>query len=336
MSNITIDSSLVAVGLGSKTAVKEQPAKGKGPQVSGAIVPCKATAKELKAQLSQLGIDSFNPWIAEPDVTGQKTISGLALKDLLLKPIREIAYKICSHFGRYEGRSGFKSIRGIFESLVIKNRSPYAGLHDGVSQNDPCFSKPAPNIFRIYLCLDPNTLPLSDDRPQSISDIADQTYYSIKPWSKIRGLNETQKELLNKEEYSDSYYDPTRWNHYIWPTKFLHELLQLKPGEIGYLNGEHYYSTYVGNPPYSSSIDLGSYLLSFGRDKQGIYLSIRDIWAINTEAGWYNKKHLYKLLEKIEPMMMSLIGKPIYIYDRYYLSEKDIKDELDCRPKEDR
>lgn len=254
-------------------------------------------------------------------------------KNLALWPLREAAYKICSN----SDGAKYQYYRDIFKGLTSKD-GVYTGLYksctDGPSDEVSC-SMPAPNILRIYLCLDSNTLPKSEYKPQKISDKPDQIYYSIKPWSKIMGF---------KEKYGKQ--------NYIWPTEFLHELLQLKTGEITYLNGKRYYQLDAFRPhsPFISVIDLASYLLSFGKDGKGIYLSICDIWDFKIDAGFYNEKDpgfyndkngnsttnlVSPFLAKTEPMLMSAIGEPVYIYDRYYLKENDINAELQRRENED-
>ena len=280
-----------------------------------------------------MGINSVDPWIAEPDITNQKKNAELTLKDKLLRQIRKVAYTICSYREESERRPGFKSIMDIFEALVCKSQIPYIGLRQGMNPNSPLLSKTAINILRIYLCLDPNTLPISEYRPQSISDKADQIYYSIKPWSGTREFYEAKERAIH-------HSGPTRDDDYIWTSEFLHELLQLKPGDITYLSGEHYHTSegflnYIGDSPYYSGYSLGNYLLSFGRDKQGVFMSIYDIYDFKPNAGYYHRGYYndrpLTLLDRIEPVLLSAVSKPIYIYDRYYLSEKDIKNELDRR-----
>ena len=227
----------------------------------------------------------------------------------ILWPIRETAYKICSH-----EQLGYVSPIEVFQSLASTNDSVYTGIRDysfkSKGHNLIDYSNnPVPNILKIYLCLDPNTLPVSEYRPQNISDKSDITYYSIKPWSKITGLNEIQ--YYSKVNGKPDYY---------WPKAFLLKLLILKPGEITYLNWDHYFSLVV-----KSKVDLGSRLVLFGKDEKGVYLSVYDAWDFKPGDGFYKVNKPANLFERMEPITMNMIGKPIYIYDRFYISEKAIK-----------
>jgi hypothetical protein len=328
MSDVKIDSSLVKITMGQKTSIKEQPALEKVdlPQFS-IINSGEPAAKELETQLWQLRIEHINPWVAEQDMTSVKISSDISepvLKHILLWPLREIAYKMCSYI---RGGPPYIEDTRIIEALIHNKQHDYSGLVNDF-ELDTGFvhrirnSIPVPNILRIYLCLDPNTLPRSEYRPQSISDNADQIYYSIKPWSEMTALNE---KLM-----THFYYEQ---KNYIWPTGFLNELLQLKPGEITYMNGQRYFIVNEGNC-FNSKIDLHYYFASFGKDKEGIYLAIYDVWNFNSGEGSYKTDVPDNLIERSESMAMKAIGKPIYIYDRYYIPETDIKNELKRRAQE--
>ncbi len=197
MSDITIDSSLAAINTGPKTLVKEQPAKGKDPQTPVAFNSNQTTVKELRAQHAQLGKSLSIHGSRNRILQIRKKTRELTLKDKLLRQIRKVAYTICSYREESERRPGFKSIMDIFEALVCKSQIPYIGLRQGMNPNSPLLSKTAINILRIYLCLDPNTLPISEYRPQSISDKADQIYYSIKPWSGTREFYEAKERAIH-------------------------------------------------------------------------------------------------------------------------------------------
>ncbi len=317
MSDIKIDSNVVKITTGQKTSIKEQPALEKAdlPQFS-IINSGKPDAKELETQLWQLGIESIKPRVAEQDVTSVKILPDIpkpTLKDKILRPIREMAYKTCTYSFK-----GYVDIKSIFPALGSKKIGPYS---DGeCSSYEEQSSIPVPDMLRIYLCLDPNSFPVSKFRPQSISDKADITYYSVKPWSEVLGISETQDYIENSLIKSS----------YLWPTETLCKLLRLKPGEITYIDANHY-NSFI----FITKVDLGSRLLSLGRDGKGVYLSVYDKWDFKPDGGFY-KKYEGGLSQWIERMAMSIIGKPIYIYDRYYIPEKDIKSELERREKEDR
>jgi hypothetical protein len=120
---------------------------------------------------------------------------------------------------------------------------------------------------------------------------------------------------------------------YAWPTELLCKLQKLKEGEIAYVNDSPYAE--LGDPdpvPYYSAISLHYYLISFGKDNKGVYMSIYDQWDFEANGGSY--KSPKKLLWKMEQKAMAAIGKPIHIYDRYYIPEKDIKNELERRAHE--
>jgi hypothetical protein len=325
MSDVKIDSNLVRIDSGTKTVVKEQPRNGAEdlPQLYVTIDPGTTTAKEMKAQLAQLRVNTFNPWVAEQDVTSVKIspdISEPLLKHILLWPLREMAYKIGSYVGGGPPHIDYKRvIEALFQS---KQQTWYTGLVDDFLLDKGFVHRirnsiPVPNIFKICLCLDSNTLPRSEYRPQSISDNADQIYYSIKPWSEMTGLNE--KSRGGKPDY-------------FWPTEFLNELLKLKPRDITYMNGERYYLC-NGIGVFRSKIDLLNYFASFGRDKKGIYLAVYDVWDFKIGKGTYSHPSS-SFIEQIEPKVMDAITKPIYIYDRYYIPEKDIESELERRAHE--
>ncbi|MBU1134857.1 MAG: hypothetical protein KJ569_08105 [Candidatus Omnitrophica bacterium] len=116
-------------------------------------------------------------------------------------------------------------------------------------------TSPSPNIFKIFLGLSPNTLPLSAYRPTSITDDSNVQYYNIENWSCIRGLDEKQP---NGEPY--------------WSTKLLQSLLLMKPGEIipdGYKKASDYGQ--IQNK-LITEVTLGMYLASFGKDEKGAYM----------------------------------------------------------------
>ncbi len=326
-------------------------------------------------------------------------------KNALLWPLRKAAYRISRGSACL-----FVPSKSIFTRL-ISGPDEYHGANPS-KEGDISVSTPTPNILRICLCLDPNTLPISEYRPKKISDDPGQIYYSIKSWSKIRELNSKSgsyvdngfvlgdsltdkerdqiKDLFEDYEASErtaSEFKPNITNDdiakldinkdwksalqtqlelrkktYNWPKDFLQKLLQLKSGEITYLNEKRYwndsfhsYSKTDQRALFLTKINLGNYFMSFGRDGKGVYMSIYDIWDFKVgDGGFYkdkignqkdklrksglinNKKNwLNDFIENMEPKAMSAITKPIYIYDRYYLSEKEIKDELDRRAHEE-
>ena len=90
--------------------------------------------------------------------------------------------------------------------------------------------------------------------------------------------------------------------------------------------------------------DLGRYTTSIGRDKEGIYASLFDVWDFNPDEydyGWrHNKKGSKPELEGgilknltdptyVQPWLMDQVGKPFAVYNRFYLDEDKLSDVVD-------
>lgn len=198
-----------------------------------------------------------------------------------------------------------------FATLCIIGKMDSSGINEFVNNTLDQSTLPPIDIYRIFLRLSsPNTLPLSLYRPTSITNDSDVQYYSIKNWSSIRSLSEKQTN-----------------GGYHWSTKLLQSLLSIKPGEI-IDNGYKESFDYSMQEKYLTNITLGMYLMSFGKDEKGPYMSIYDIYDYG-HSSRYSLRILW-----VFSTLLDHIGKPIHFYDRYYIPTKEIKEELKRRQSE--
>ena len=87
-------------------------------------------------------------------------------------------------------------------------------------------------------------------------------------------------------------------------------------------------------------IDLGRHTKSIGRDKEGIYASLFDVWDFNPDEydyGWEQDEPrpesgiLKNLTDPtyVQPWLMDQVGKPFAVYNRFYLDEDKLSDVVD-------
>ncbi|RKY83090.1 hypothetical protein DRQ11_13575, partial [candidate division KSB1 bacterium] len=254
---------------------------------------------------------------------GLVAIITIAAASVSLNPsnIRKTAYRIASY---PEVLEKGPSPHVIIKALLFNNNEEerYTGIWSEK------FGKKLPNILKMYLGLEKVTLPVSEYKPTSITN-KQETYYSIKPWSWMAPLD-AMYTLGAMKDFTDPK-EPVEIASYkfVWPTWVLRKFLNMKPGEIIF---SHYEDNSVDRRDsiYRSDIDLANHLQSFGKDEKGVYLSIYDVWDFNPNTGGFTTAR--KISGKVAVYLFNFIGKnPLFIYDRYYISEKGIKLELERR-----
>ena len=107
----------------------------------------------------------------------------------------------------------------------------------------------------------------------------------------------------------------------------LQKLKNLKKGEVINFSEE---DKKVGNVGIYPKLDIGSYTLSAGKDDQGTYISLFDVWDF---GKGYTEKYLKgsSFLQQMQAPLMEAVGQPFAIYDRYYIPETDLQMELENR-----
>jgi hypothetical protein len=157
-------------------------------------------------------------------------------------------------------------------------------------------------------------------RPTKIGQkFKDLPTVSIKEYTEVLPVSSTRKAWRKGEKGEQE----------IWSTDALKELSALKKGEVVDLS-----SNEIGITP---KVDLAHYTLSAGRDDQGVYVSVFDVWDFE---GGYETFYMGKQgfleqmrnpLKSLQPAMMQAVGNPFAIYDRYYIPDTDIEMELERR-----
>ena len=115
-----------------------------------------------------------------------------------------------------------------------------------------------------------------------------------------------------------------------WSDEVLKKLKNLKKGEV------IQFPEHVEEGPTQPGIginpqlDIGSYTLSAGKDDQGTYISLFDVWDF---GKGYVEKYLKgsSFLQQMQAPLMEAVGQPFAIYDRYYIPETDLQMELENR-----
>jgi len=119
-----------------------------------------------------------------------------------------------------------------------------------------------------------------------------------------------------------------------WSDEVLKKLKNLKKGEVIKFPeaGENVSVDGVraGGVGIRPKLDIGSYTLSAGKDDQGTYISLFDVWDF---GKGYVEKYLKgsSFLQQMQAPLMEAVGQPFAIYDRYYIPETDLQMELENR-----
>ena len=119
-----------------------------------------------------------------------------------------------------------------------------------------------------------------------------------------------------------------------WSDEVLKKLKNLKKGEVIKFPeaGENVSVDGVraGGVGIRPKLDIGSYTLSAGKDDQGTYISLFDVWDF---GKGYTEKWLKgsSFLQQMQAPLMEAVGQPFAIYDRYYIPETDLQMELENR-----
>jgi len=229
---------------------------------------------------------------------------GLSLASINLGS-RIVARNIMSHCGYREG-----SMRSYLKKpSTYLTEGPYRGFmnldlatSDGLKR-DPALYDPNPfgqldyslksiDLNEIFLGLQKNHLPVSPYKPTSLTGAENICFYSIKDFvqkpERLTGRNIVPKD-------GD-----------------LERILNMKEGEV--ISSRDIQGGVF--PRCFTNIDLGAYTLSFGRDERGIYTSIYDVWDFESDESYLEL--LKRCPIKLGSKMLTLLGKPIHFYDRFY------------------
>jgi hypothetical protein len=128
-------------------------------------------------------------------------------------------------------------------------------------------------------------------------------------------------------------------SHEWWSDKVLKALKNLKKGEVvqfprasenAFVSGKHGGYSGSGGVGIYPKLDIGSYTMSAGKDDQGTYISLFDVWDF---GKGYVEKYLGEesILAQMQAPLMEAVGQPFAIYDRYYIPETDLQMELEHR-----
>jgi len=218
------------------------------------------------------------------------------VKNLLLYPARKTAYKIASQVAT--GDPTEINWDNVYRTMFTNKNSGYSGVF-----NAERFDKMPPDLLAIYFNLEKNTLPLATYKPTSLTKYQDVPLYSIAEFVGLRSFN----------------------SPVVWKTETLKNILKMKQGDI--IESQIRPGFGFANP----DIDLGHYTESIGKDENGPYVSVFDVW--NFGEG-YNEIWDVKGANKIKTFLMDFVGEPIGFYDRFYLDENQIRTELKRRSEE--
>lgn len=215
----------------------------------------------------------------------------------ITRKIDDAAYKIASD-GSTSGRS-MSEIVDILRRDEPK-RNPYKGAYGGTKNE----LKELPDLLKIYMGMDENTLPKSKDIPTSFTGAEDMDWYSIGDYTNIEWV-----------EPSPQDYDYSYATEYI--KRSLEDVL-INKNPIS-LPGFHSKIARL-----NTKFDLGKSTKSMGYDpeKDKYYISMTDIWDF--EPKQYEKGWGYKGKDPItylQASLMDAVGDPIGIYDRYYIPD---------------
>jgi len=159
------------------------------------------------------------------------------------------------------------------------------------------------DLNAVYLGLQENPLPKSPYRPTRLADIKDTNFYSIidfivKPELVVgKGLNLKPEQL--EKIVNMNIGEVLTWQEVV-ASEQDSEPLRDEPRAVTFTN-----------------VDLHDYTLSFGRDENGIYTSIYDVWDFTPTSGFFHAEEESNR-RKIASAVLPFIGKPIHLYDRLY------------------
>jgi len=221
--------------------------------------------------------------------------TGKDVKDIVLYPLRKLAYRISS-----ESSGPYRSFHQAIGAVLVKD--PYIEWHyDGTN-----YLPNGPNILKMFLKLEPITLKPSEFRPTSLTKYKDVPLFSIKEYLYLAPI----RQRYEKGEYT-------------WDTNLLNKILNMGQGDI--ISIPHKLSL------IDSSINLAHFTASIGKDENGPYLSVFDVWGFDEGYNEIWGDRSTSFFEKIQPRLLEFIGEPIGFYDRLYLNENEIQSELTRR-----
>lgn len=236
----------------------------------------------------------------------------------VVRAVDEVAATIGSQ-SNTQVRSTKEIVKGI-----AGDGSSYTGFEDLTYPRRPDTSASAPNLLRIYLGLDENTLDKSEDAPtdftkgtpssgwRSIKRFTAEPIFQTASESNTRGGGLVSEDFRNRFQDMDKH---VRDGDYV-PSRDI-----ISSGEVSWLPVE-----------VRSDVDLGGFTQSIGYDKEKdqYYLSVVDIWDFEPETygnkwGDTSDEEANKFL-KSQAKLMNSVGQGIGIYDRYYIPD-DVIDE---------
>ena len=188
----------------------------------------------------------------------------------------------------------------------------YTGMRDLSRPVRPDNINEAPNLLRIYLGLDENTLEPSVDAPTDFTKGTPKGgWRSIKKFSREPRFSPAlTDDFKNRFKDMDKH---VRAGDYV-PSRDV-----ISSGEVSWLPAD-----------VKSDVDLGGFTQSIGYDKENeqYYLSVTDIWNFDAES--YAKKWSFtdgepNKLVRGQARLMDAVGEGIGIYDRYYIPEDIIE-----------
>jgi hypothetical protein len=220
--------------------------------------------------------------------------------------------------------------KGHYSGFVNSFIFPTSGADESTDLNPQNFVPDPLNKFdgplhkidlnAIYLGLQENSLPKSSYRPTRLTNSEVADFYSIADF--IAKPERLMGEGLGLSEVA------------------LEKILNLREGEVvtwndatdekikGYtsMGGEE--ELVAHDQPRAvefTNVDLHDYTLSFGRDEQGIYTSIYDVWDFTPNSGYFRvQNNIDSTRTHIAALILPLMGSPIQIYDRLYWKDNGV------------
>ena len=209
---------------------------------------------------------------------------------------------------------------------------PYSGIYS--DEGETWNLNEGPNLLKIFLGMEENVLPESEYRPTSwTKGDPEQGWRSIKDYSELR---------VRKPDRGDLDFT-SEWEHQQYTDKLQKVNLMREAVASGEYTPEM--AVKDKNFPglrYDTSVNLGHMTKSVGYDpeKEQYYFSMSDVWDFEPEqyaeiwsdpSSPESKKEMYA-----QSALMQAAGKPVGLYDRYYLPENYMTDwfgELDIEDK---
>ena len=254
----------------------------------------------------------------------------------LMDYIDESAYKIATQSAA-PGRDMFEIKKRLAREMDDVAKMPswgqetYTGIYDDdIGYN--ALGKERPDLLKIFLGMEENVLPESEYKPTSWTKGDPE-----QGWRSIKGFSELEVKLPAEEA--------SRYGEVTFPTHQQHQKINLMRKAVA--SGEYTPEMAVKDKKfpglrYDTSVNLGHMTKSVGYDpeKEQYYFSMSDVWDFEPEqyaeiwsdpSSPESEKEMYA-----QAALMQAAGKPVGLYDRYYLPENYMTDwfgELDIEDK---